>query len=70
MRILPFGKLLVDGKLPYSQFKNLKILPIHFLDFYQRKPALLHGDLWSGNFMTNIEGDVVLIDPAVYYGIP
>jgi len=31
-------------------------------------PALLHGDLWSGNFMTGAEGYAVLIDPAVYYG--
>ncbi len=32
------------------------------------KPSLLHGDLWSGNFMTGNDGRVVLIDPAVYYG--
>lgn len=32
------------------------------------KPALLHGDLWSGNFMVGGRGDAVLIDPAVYYG--
>jgi protein-ribulosamine 3-kinase len=31
-------------------------------------PSLLHGDLWSGNFMTGANGDAVLIDPAVYYG--
>jgi fructosamine-3-kinase len=31
------------------------------------KPALLHGDLWSGNFMTGPNGPT-LIDPAVYYG--
>ncbi|MGI6321649.1 MAG: fructosamine kinase family protein [Bacteroidales bacterium] len=72
MRILPFGKLLVDGgKLPYSQFKKLEDFANTFSRFFTKeKPALLHGDLWSGNFMTNIEGDVVLIDPAVYYGIP
>lgn len=32
------------------------------------KPALLHGDLWSGNFMVAENGDPCLIDPAVYYG--
>jgi fructosamine-3-kinase len=31
-------------------------------------PSLLHGDLWSGNFMTGAEGQPVIIDPAVYYG--
>ena len=32
------------------------------------KPSLLHGDLWSGNYMVDENGDAVLIDPAVYYG--
>lgn len=32
------------------------------------KPQLIHGDLWSGNFMVNQQGKAVLIDPAVYYG--
>lgn len=31
-------------------------------------PSLLHGDLWSGNFMVNEKGSVCLIDPAVYFG--
>ncbi len=31
-------------------------------------PSLLHGDLWSGNFMTDDQGEACLIDPAVYYG--
>ncbi len=31
-------------------------------------PSLLHGDLWSGNFMIGVGGEPVLIDPAVYYG--
>ncbi len=31
-------------------------------------PSLLHGDLWSGNFMTGEAGQPVIIDPAVYYG--
>ncbi|MGV3559756.1 fructosamine kinase family protein [Larkinella arboricola] len=48
-----------------------------FQKLYQRlpdllpseRPALLHGDLWSGNVMVNENGDVALIDPAVYYGL-
>ncbi len=33
-------------------------------------PALLHGDLWSGNHMCGPDGRVRLIDPAVYVGHP
>ncbi len=32
------------------------------------RPALLHGDLWSGNFLCVGIDAVALIDPAVYYG--
>jgi fructosamine-3-kinase len=31
-------------------------------------PALLHGDLWGGNFIVGPGGAPALIDPAVYYG--
>ncbi|WP_276367965.1 fructosamine kinase family protein [Chryseolinea sp. H1M3-3] len=34
----------------------------------QEKPCLLHGDLWSGNLITDDKGEPCLIDPAVYYG--
>ena len=36
--------------------------------FPKEPPALLHGDLWSGNFLTGPDGEAWLIDPAVYYG--
>lgn len=42
------------GKLPH-------LLP-------NEKPALIHGDLWSGNLITNEKGEPCLIDPAVYFG--
>lgn len=32
------------------------------------KPSLLHGDLWSGNFLIATDGTPYLIDPAAYYG--
>ncbi|HPA13528.1 MAG TPA: fructosamine kinase family protein [Bacteroidales bacterium] len=38
--------------------------------FPETKPSLVHGDLWSGNFMINENGLPSLIDPAVYYGHP
>lgn len=31
-------------------------------------PALIHGDLWSGNLHVGAGGAPALIDPAVYYG--
>lgn len=31
-------------------------------------PSLLHGDLWSGNYITGSDGEAWLIDPAVYVG--
>jgi protein-ribulosamine 3-kinase len=31
-------------------------------------PSHLHGDLWSGNVMTDEAGDPCLVDPAVYGG--
>ncbi len=38
-------------------------------DFFpEERPSLLHGDLWSGNFMADNRGRPALIDPAVYYG--
>jgi fructosamine-3-kinase len=32
------------------------------------KPALLHGDLWSGNKMPVGNGMAAVFDPAVYFG--
>lgn len=34
----------------------------------ERQPALLHGDLWSGNVIAGPGGMPALIDPAAYYG--
>lgn len=47
----------------YRRFYNLlpELLPVD-------KPALIHGDMWSGNVMVGSDGKVCLIDPAVYYG--
>lgn len=35
---------------------------------YLPKASLLHGDLWSGNVSSLMNGDPVIFDPAVYYG--
>lgn len=36
--------------------------------FRNIQPALLHGDLWSGNYLIALDGTPYLIDPATYYG--
>ena len=36
------------------------------MDHYQS--SLLHGDLWSGNYLIHENGTPYLIDPAIYYG--
>jgi len=52
-----------------SQFEKLyNQLPSIFDN--EQVPALLHGDLWSGNFMCTKKSEPVLIDTAVYFGHP
>lgn len=69
-RIQPLIKLCYQNGLIGSrhlhQFENLytKLDSI----FEAERPSLLHGDLWSGNFMCNRANQPVLIDPATYYG--
>lgn len=36
--------------------------------FPPEQPSLLHGDLWSGNFMITSSGAAAIYDPAVYFG--
>lgn len=39
-----------------------------FFETYSPDPALLHGDLWSGNAGEDLHGSPVIFDPACYYG--
>ncbi|WP_461214589.1 fructosamine kinase family protein [Lacticaseibacillus sp. GG6-2] len=38
------------------------------LDAHASQPVLLHGDLWSGNYLFLADGRPALIDPAAWYG--
>uniref|UniRef100_A0A914R8F2 protein-ribulosamine 3-kinase n=1 Tax=Panagrolaimus davidi TaxID=227884 RepID=A0A914R8F2_9BILA len=38
------------------------------LDRIQPIPALVHGDLWSGNVASDENGNPVIFDPACFYG--
>jgi len=55
----------IELKNAFSKLEN-KIDDILKSDY--EKPSLLHGDLWSGNYMIDENGNACLIDPAVYYG--
>ena len=35
---------------------------------HSARPALLHGDLWGGNWLASADGEPVVFDPAVYFG--
>jgi len=58
----------------YSTQKLLKLLDNliikipEILSGTEEKPSLLHGDLWSGNYLIDETGEPWLIDPAVYFG--
>ena len=39
-----------------------------WLGVENEKPALLHGDLWSGNYFWGTNGEPYIFDPAVYFG--
>lgn len=36
--------------------------------FPEEPPAAIHGDLWTGNFMTDEDGNATIFDPAAYFG--
>jgi protein-ribulosamine 3-kinase len=57
----------VDERFAKLFFNLEKKLP-SILDGSSEKPSLLHGDLWSGNFLVDDSNNPVLIDPSVYYG--
>lgn len=71
-RLVPMVKNAVDKGLMNSQdlfyLEQLKNLTSEL--YSNSTPSLIHGDLWSGNFMVDENGAPVLIDPAVYYGHP
>ncbi|QQE63452.1 hypothetical protein GFS31_01170 [Leptolyngbya sp. BL0902] len=54
------------GRFPQQQ-DLIAALP-ELLSGHQPSPALVHGDLWSGNAAVTAEGDPVILDPATYYG--
>ena len=69
-RLTPQLRLAVQNeKINTSILNNFDTLFKKLPDLItEEQPSLLHGDLWSGNFMVNNKGYASLVDPAVYYG--
>lgn len=57
------------GILKTNEIPSTERMKENCLSYFKNvKPSLLHGDLWSGNYLISSEGIPYLIDPAVYYG--
>ena len=55
------------GRLQEQGAELMAALP-QFFAGYKPHPALLHGDLWGGNWGVMQDGGPVVFDPAVYWG--
>lgn len=70
-RLLPqiaiaHGRGFLDEERERGLLRIVERLPVLLADLPPR-PALLHGDLWNGNFVPSGDEPVVM-DPAAYYG--
>jgi len=71
-RLLYQYKLAEQKGLAGNELKNgfliLENRIEEILEGSEEKPTLIHGDLWSGNYLCDKNSNPVLIDPAIYYG--
>ena len=69
-RLAPLAeKCYKQGRLQPMHLEGFEKLYTRLDDIFEPStPSLLHGDLWSANFMCSRASEPVLIDPAVYYG--
>ena len=70
-RLVPQLKL-ADRYFDSSIRKKFAHLLDNLSDYLEEpeSPALLHGDLWSGNMLCGPDGKAWILDPACYYGHP
>jgi fructosamine-3-kinase len=70
-RIRPLLRQAIDqGKIPASITKSADRFYLEIRNIFPSvRPALLHGDLWGGNY-THLSDQTAIYDPAVFYGHP
>jgi fructosamine-3-kinase len=69
-RLLPQLKLAMDkNHLKKNEIPSEGILLQTCRNLFpETSPSLLHGDLWSGNYLVSADRTPYLIDPATYFG--
>lgn len=69
-RLQAMVKMAVDkGQLSAADISKFEVVYKKLPDLFDEEaPALIHGDLWGGNYLINTNGKPYLIDPAVSYG--
>ncbi|MDO5654919.1 MAG: fructosamine kinase family protein [Flavobacteriaceae bacterium] len=65
--VLAVNQGFYDDKIIENEKQILNVFQENFEDC---PPVLLHGDLWNGNFVIDINSHAVVLDPAVYFGHP
>lgn len=63
------SKAYFDELIDEDFLKKFRLIYPKLKEFFPKeRPSLLHGDLWSGNVMADLNGLPALIDPAIYFG--
>lgn len=69
-RLLYQGRLAHrNGLLSAEEVRKIKDIAARLPELVpDQPPSLIHGDLWSGNAISDSEGGPAIIDPAAHYG--
>lgn len=69
-RIAPQLKMARDQGYASEQMVKLLEKVISRADRYfpVEPPSAIHGDLWTGNFTTDVKGEATIFDPAAHFG--